>query len=971
MNDPSSSKDNNNNNTNDSTLYGKTSNGKVFLVPKTKDMMSTLFSFKTKISLPSLITLLILGTNILLYFIIPSNYASTLFLILFLFWRLAYNGFLGYLLYRQSNQSYLTKLFLKLGWLDENNKVGKWIKTQLEIDMSNDYNYHTMPIEFNSWLLFRKLVDLILVNDFTVYLIFSLSHFNPRYDWKLWENCLRYLAAFFLIVFNLVVKLDAHRVVKDFAWYWGDFFFLIDQKLTFDGVFELAPHPMYSLGYAGYYGISLLMASPTVFYVSLLAHSLQFIFLVLVENPHIDKIYGGDEVEEDNVKIKEENNKDNKDNKNIKNIIIPKKNIYELQQSKQRMLFNNFDLFKSSDLFSLIIVFYGSLFLILILFQSINLNINQSIKYLSLIHSIIWRLFHSIGLGIIILGSQSSNKKWTRHFIKIGKTGMDAFNEWKSIYNLSSFMTYFSFILSAIAFYSYENGFFNNSFTLRHTFGLLLIILHAWTSTSVYETLKEFGWFYGDFFIDQYQNKLNYTGIYRYLNNPEKILGHSALYGIALISNSSMIFLLAILSHSCYLLFYYLVELPHMSKLYKGQLRKEAGVTKTVKGVAKSLKSNLKHHKNLSLALSSIEFTEGLIDKLEKGVQQSIVETKETLGGLMEKTKPHLKELILDTNSILNQSKLKLAETRERLLLDLNHNESSNIGEYKIELLNFIGKNEFIPAKYELGECIKLGLLVPYNGKHKYDWVGLYKVISNPSKTLTTISSKGRYLYTHLPPKNNFNNDLTVSESSGVEIDSDVENDINLNDIQRLPEEEKYYESILPVSKEELGDRKGNWRTVVLKFEQDRLFWEPGTYEFRLHSGFGHKVAAISRPFEIFVSQKNNKVNNLEEVLTILLPYLKRCLNIQNDEDMSEIDNLFANSEISLKDAEKISKIIKALFMIEFDPPVILYHPNLNSLGQRILEAIKVLVPFFNTTPTMKPIPITQMMSPTKMNLDQ
>ena len=91
-----------------------------------------------------------------------------------------------------------------------------------------------------------------------------------------------------------------------------------------------------------------------------------------------------------------------------------------------------------------------------------------------------------------------------------------------------------------------------------------MIALHVWSTLESYEVLGLFGktssqtifastsltvyligWFFGDFFIEDFPSHLEYTGIYRYLNNPEVISG-AAFFGLALISGSKLVFALAV-----------------------------------------------------------------------------------------------------------------------------------------------------------------------------------------------------------------------------------------------------------------------------------------------------------------------------------------------------------------------------------------------------------------------------------------
>lgn len=151
-----------------------------------------------------------------------------------LFWRLGYNVGLGFVLYSQSSGERLTALVRKM--LAANN----WATRSLRLFYPAQYDAY--PVEFRAWMVFRCLVDIVLGLDVISFVTLC---------WRCWEpidgvlDALSIFVGVLLFGAALWVKIDAHKVVGDYAWHWGDFFFRKECTLIFGGVFNMFPHPMY------------------------------------------------------------------------------------------------------------------------------------------------------------------------------------------------------------------------------------------------------------------------------------------------------------------------------------------------------------------------------------------------------------------------------------------------------------------------------------------------------------------------------------------------------------------------------------------------------------------------------------------------------------------------------------------------------------------------------------------------------
>lgn len=673
-----------------------------------------------------------------------------------------------------------------------------------------------------------------------------------------------------------------------------DFFYLIEQELTFDGVFEMAPHPMYSIGYAGYYGISMMAASYDVLFISILAHAAQFAFLAIVENPHIEKTYNPPpprQRAESEVSSRSETTIDStKKAAATPDTPLPVHNLVGFQ---------NFDPFRITDYTSLLLVGYLAA---LALFTP-STPVYQT---LFVLNAIVWRLWYSVGLGVI-LTKQSNEKMFTRHFVKFGETAGEAWRQWKGMYHLSMTLCHVSFLAACWKLYTYPEDWGYGWVLLKHIVGLSLVALQLWTAVSIYDSLGEFGWFYGDFFFDS-TGKLTYKSIYRFLNNPERVIGTAGLWGMALITWSRAIFLVALIGHILTLGFIAYVEKPHMQKIYGENLRKEAGLTKFIK---RSLPEPM--------------------NKLQMSVDKVWDDTKHFFDDFVDVARSRLaggsSTIVRDTSALFNKYPARL--TLSRISPDLagydpKHYTISMEGTPLVAADEKATGKESASARvskdvktkvFEYGAPIRVKWTAPATHSKK-DWVGLYMVTDNRSREVTEVPTLGRWVPTR-PGEYD-----TTTDQGIVSWDQPV-----------------------PSSSPEADIVQGE-----MVFEGDKLWWTQGVFEFRYHHGGGHNVMSISEPFEVRlakVDDENAEVAGPEEVESALLPIVRNCLDRDPDIAPSTVEERFgAHVERDSKYAKRVVYAIQHMFGVEFAPAVVTADGNVRKLAWRICSAKEVLVSF-------------------------
>lgn len=527
---------------------GTLRDGKTFKFPETMSVTADIMASPLLMRPGSLIWLIIPAASIISLFLYFNHYLSVWFFVFqHIAWRLAYNLGIGYILYTQSNGKRFQKFFARV----IHKSYVKWfLERSVIFSDHSEFRVANYPEEFGAWMLFRQLENAILACDFMTYITLFVVCTCENIDQVFWlSNVPNILLAILLSLFSLWSKVDAHRVIGEFAWYWGDFFFLEKKSIVFDGIFQMFPHPMYTVGYMFVYALPLINNSFLLLWVGIFSHVCQILFLVFVEQPHIQKVYGEPCTP---ATLRDKNTK---------------KEFFTLEDQKNSLLEKNESFFllnlslsRVKDIVLLIFICIHFAFLFFAVLP-VSFFIAEFVICVILRYGVLGRILYLQG-----------KKKW---LTKMFRSPRKAFSVWKAMFNTCQVMVFLSFFTCALLLVT------SNSWlakTIRsHVFYVdlawLLFITTIYYYGSFFLTAGTFGYYFGDFFLNNVQSEFLYDGIFRYFNFPQIFVGVGLWYCCGIISGNFIVLFLAALHHVCLTLFTLLIEKPHFYAFYTNAQR--------------------------------------------------------------------------------------------------------------------------------------------------------------------------------------------------------------------------------------------------------------------------------------------------------------------------------------------------------------------------------------------------------------
>jgi phosphatidylethanolamine N-methyltransferase len=471
---------------------------------------------------------------------------------------------------------------------------------------------------------------------------------------------------------------------------------------------------------------------------------------------------------------------------------------------------------------------------------------------------------------------------------------------------------------------------------LRHVIGIALIALQAWTITSIYESLGEFGWFFGDFFFTDKAPQLTYGGIYRFLNNPERTIGLAGVWGIAIMTWSKSIFFLALLSHTLSLCFIQLIEKPHMQKLYRQGVRRTSGVSRNFKRALPAplhkWSSSVDHV--LDGTLDSLEdFIDAAGPKLAAGFNTFVQDSSTLFSQFparisVTRLAPDLAGLDPKDYSITIENGTPTTKASLEVPHDGREGEAASAPLQRTD--------SFQRLVVDYGAPVKLKWTAPLNHSPR-DWIGLYRVGDNASREVTKIGCQGRWTAT---TPNVF--DLANAETGNL-----------------------VYDKLVPAASRKDGESQ-DLLSGEIEFSGDKLWWTQGVFEFRYHHDGKYNVMAISHPFEIKISRFDEEGSDIHldsshglvrgAVEEAVLPIVQNCFDRDPDVAPRTVDEAFGKTlEREGKYAKRVVYAVQQMFGIEFAPEVVQADGNVRNLAWRICNAKKVLAPYSMKTGATTP----------------